>query len=610
MCGIAGYVGERKLDERALDGTLALMHRRGPDHRALRCFRTPAGRYVYLLNSRLSIIDLDPRSNQPFHAGSTWVTYNGELYNYVELRNAVEAAGHTFETTSDTEVLTAAVDRLGWRALDRFEGMWAVAAYDESDGTVTLARDRFGEKPLYVYRDGTGLYFGSEPKCIAALLGRRLPVNLRQLYRYLAQGYRALYQTGETFFEGVLELRPGTLLRVEADGRETRRRYWSLTGTPDESMEYGQAVAGVRERLVRSVERRLRADVPLAFCMSGGVDSNALISIAKNACGYDVHGFTIVNTDGRYDERPWIDEAVRTQDLRHTAVPAAAGDFVEGLRELVRYHDAPVYTITYLTHWRLMERIAADGYRIAVSGTGADELLTGYYDHHLLYLAEIQDDAARHAEARRCWEARIRPLVRNPLLRDADLFVREPAFRDHLTLDADRFAAALVAPFREPFVEHRYTSSLLRNRMLNELFHEVVPVILHEDDLNAMFHSIENRSPYLDRELCEFCHTIPSRYLVRDGLAKAVLRDAMRGIVPQPILDNPRKVGFNAPIDDLFDRRDPDARAWLLADAPLFAYVRRDSVRALLDEPQLPNSRSKFLFSIVNAKLFLEEFAA
>jgi len=609
MCGIAGYMGERRLEEAAIERCLSAMRRRGPDSAAWRCFRTPVGRHVYLLNSRLSIIDLDPRSAQPFSAGSRWITYNGELYNYLELRPHVERAGYEFRTTSDTEVLLAAIEHLGWEALDRFDGMWAFATYDESDGSLTLARDRFGEKPLYVYRDLTGLYFGSEPKCIAALLGRRLPVNPRQLYRYLVQGYRALYQTDETFFEGVLELRPGTRLRVEADGRETTRRYWSLAATPDESMEYEQAVAGVRERLVHSVERRLRADVPLAFCMSGGVDSNALISIAKNACGYDVHGFTIVNTDGRYDERPWIDEAVRTQGLRHTAVPAAAGDFVEGLRELVRYHDAPVYTITYLTHWRLMERIAADGYRIAVSGTGADELLTGYYDHHLLYLAEIRADAARHAEARRCWEARIRPLVRNPLLRDADLFVREPAFRDHLVLDADCFAAALVAPFREPFVEHRYTASLLRNRMLNELFHEVVPVILHEDDLNAMFHSIENRSPYLDRELCEFCSAIPSRHLVRDGLAKAVLRDAMRGIVPQPILDNPRKVGFNAPIDDLFDRRDADARAWLLADGPLFAYMRRDSVRALLDEPQLPNSRSKFLFSIVNAKVFLEEFA-
>ena len=173
-------------------------------------------------------------------------------------------------------------------------------------------------------------------------------------------------------------------------------------------------------------------------------------------------------------------------------------------------------------------------------------------------------------------------------------------------LGAEEFASYLHEGFEEPFAEARYADDLLRNRMLNELFHEAVPVILHEDDLNAMAFSIENRSPFLDRELFEHCYSIPTRHLVRDGRAKAVLRDAMRGLVPDAALDNRRKVGFNAPIHDLLGVDDPAVRARVLADGPLYEHVRRDRVAALLERPDLPNSESKLLFNLVNAQAFLE----
>jgi asparagine synthase (glutamine-hydrolysing) len=163
--------------------------------------------------------------------------------------------------------------------------------------------------------------------------------------------------------------------------------------------------------------------------------------------------------------------------------------------------------------------------------------------------------------------------------------------------------------WEEPFREQCFTPSLLRNRMLNELRYETVPVLLHEDDLNAMYFSIENRSPFLDRHLAEFCFRIPSQYLIRDGLAKAVLRDAMRGIVPQRILSNPRKVGFNAPIFAFLDLQDPDVRSALLDTSPIFEHIRRDKIEALLHKGDLPNSESKFLFYFLSSKMFLEEFA-
>ena len=607
MCGIAGYFGPQEIDEQRVNACLALMRRRGPDNAASRRWTNRAGNQALLLHSRLNIIDLDPRANQPFQVGSRWISYNGELYNYLEIRRELLALGHKFHTESDTEVLLAALNQYGWQALDRCEGMWAFAVYDEADGLLTLCRDRFGEKPLYFYRDGGGLFFGSEVKFIAALLGRGLEINTEHLYRYLVNGYKALYKEDQTFFRGLKELPLASFLRLDETGREKQEAYWRPEFRPDETMTYDAAVAGARQRLIRAVELRLRADVPLAFCMSGGVDSNSLISIARRVFDYDVHGFTIMVDDERYNETAEVEAAVKELGIRHTPVPITTANFLDNLAELIRQHDAPVCTISYYVHWLLMREIARQGYRISVSGTAADELFTGYYDHHNLYLYETRSTPVGEM-ALGAWQAHVGPLVRNPYLQNPQLYFDNPGIREHIYLNCDLFASYLKTPWQEPFTETSYTSSLLRNRMLNEMFHESVPVILHEDDLNAMYYSIENRSPYLDRELFEFAYRIPTPLLVRDGFAKAVLREAMAGIVPQPVLWNRRKVGFNAPIFSFLDVGNQEVKARLLAESPIFEHVRKEMIDRLLQQEYLPNSKSKFLFNFVCAKTFLEEF--
>jgi asparagine synthase (glutamine-hydrolysing) len=609
MCGIAGCFGPERVGENRIDDCLRLMRRRGPDHAAWWRTVTPAGDHLVMLHARLSIIDLDERANQPFHYGPSTVVFNGEVYNYLELRQSLAAAGACFRTDSDTEVLADLIGRQGWDALDRAEGMWAFAHYDETSGALTLCRDRFGEKPLYLLRHRGNLYFGSEAKFVFALAGHRAAVNLDQVRRYLVYGYKSLYKHGETFYEGLEELAPATTLRLDGREGELSRRYWTPGIAVEPEMSFEDAVRGVRLRVMRSMELRLRADVPLAFCMSGGIDSNALISAAKRVFGYDVHGFTITNTDARYEEQEMVNHAVAELGIRHTSIPVSTSGFLERLRELVRYHDAPVYTITYYAHWLLMEAIKSHGYRIAVSGTAADELFTGYYDHHLAYLREIRHDAVLHAASLRAWRELVQPLVRNPHLGDPDLFVNDPGFRGHITLGSERFGEWVAGSRQEPFRENAHTADLLRNRMLNELFVENVPVILHEDDLNAMYFSIENRSPFLDRDLFDFAYSIPTRHLVRAGRAKAVLREAMRGIVPDRILDNPRKVGFNAPIFSFLDVRQPEVRRQLLADSPIYDVVQKPRIERLLDEPGLANSESKFLFSFLVSKMFLEESA-
>jgi asparagine synthase (glutamine-hydrolysing) len=609
MCGIAGYIGQRVIDPERIQVCLKAMGQRGPDHQDYFSHTTDSGRNAYLLFSRLSIIDLDARANQPFHIGSRTMVYNGELYNYLELRQELEAQGCHFRTQGDTEIMLQTIAQRGWQGLDQCEGMWGLAVYDQSDGSLLLSRDRFGEKPLHLYQTDDGLYFGSEVKFIFTLLGHSLPVNTNHLYRFWVNGYKSLYKTSETFFQGIEELPPASALIIDGEGNQQRQRYWQPEYHINDSMSYADAVEGARETLIHSVKLRLRADVPLAFCMSGGIDSNALISIAKNVLHYDVHGFTIVNTDARYSEQDMIDLAVESQDLRHTAIPLQTDGFLDGLKKLVAYHDAPVYTITAYANWLLMESIGAQRYRISISGAAADELFSGYYDHHAAYLYALKDDPAQFSAALDNWNRYIKPIVRNPYLQNPRVFIENPALRDHIFLNNDQFAAYLTGDWSETFTESTYHDELLRNRMLNEIFYESIPVILHQDDLNAMYYSIENRSPYLDRVLFEFCNTIPTRHLVQNGAAKSVLREAVRGIVPDAILDNRRKVGFNAPIRDFLDVNDPDVRAYLLDDSPIFEHIRRDKITALLDKPELPNSESKFLFYFTSSKLFLEEYA-
>ncbi len=607
MCGIAGYFGAHPPTNARITACENLMIRRGPDSRDRHQFELGDGNTVVLLHSRLSIIDLDPRANQPMRRGKQVIAMNGELYNYLELRRSLRSQGVAFHTNSDTEVMIAGIQNWGLdKLLDQGEGMWAFAMLDENERTLTLARDRFGEKPLYLMSAGSGLYFGSEPKFLFALAGIKPFVNHNHLIRYLVNGYKALYKVKDNFFDNLRELSPGTYATFKGDGSVLNNRYWSWSIQPDEKMSFNDSVEIARDALLNAVGLRLRADVPLAFCLSGGVDSNAIVSIAKRIHDFDVHGFTIISRDARYDEQELVDSTVSELGIRHTSIPLSTEGFLENLSSLVIQHDAPIYTISYYVHWLLMNAISEAGYRIALSGTAADELFTGYYDHHNAYLYEIYSDPNEYDTALASWQKYVRPIVRNPYLKNPNLFVEDPAFRDHIYLNSDVFSKALIEPWSEPFEETQYTTSLLRNRMLNELFHESVPVILHEDDNNAMHCSIENRSPFLDRKLFEITNQIPSRHLIQDGKAKAVLREAIRGIAPNSIVDNRRKVGFNASINELLDTNDTNIRAQILDDGPIFELVRRDAIEELLRKTTLENSESKFLFNFISSRIFLE----
>lgn len=603
MCGIAGAFGADRPDADRIELTLERMRNRGPDAQGVHSERI-GPHMVTLLHTRLSIIDLDARANQPMERNGCVLVFNGEIYNYVELRAELESKGHVFETRSDTEVLLEAYLEWGPACVDHFEGMWAFALLNRRDGTLFLSRDPFGEKPLfYMVQDGT-LYFGSEAKILPALSGRPLRVNPGHLSRYLVNGYRSLFKQNETFFEGVRELPAASSAVVRTPQELTPEPYWRLEYKPH-SMSMGEAIEGVRERVFRATEIRMRADVPVAFCLSGGIDSATLASVAAKHLGQHLHAFSIYDDDPRYDESQNVEIMVESLDCEHHITHTSTDGFFDRLAEQVGYHDAPVPTITWYVHSFLSEAISRNGYTVAISGTGADELLAGYYDHYAFWLAGMHgrpdfDDLVAD------WRGSYGAWVNNPLLQDPLSFVRNPDARDHIYQNREVFNSLMIEPVEETFAEQFYTDDLLRKRMLNELSHEVVPVLLRADDHNSMKWSVENRSPYMDRPLAEFLSTVPSELLIHNGYPKWLLRSAAAGLVPDEVRLDKRKRGFNAPIDSLIDRNDPETRERLLDRSSIFDFVRRDALERFLAEDLHDNSFSKFMFGFVSAKLFLE----
>jgi len=603
VCGIAGYTGAAPPDEPAVQWCLRLMKRRGPDAAGVVRELTTSGESLLLLHSRLAILDRHDRANQPMRRGQHLLAMNGQLFNYREIRDCLTREGHAFSTESDTEVLLAQLSENGLEGLDACEGMWAFA-WHRRGGPLVLCRDRFGEKPLYLLRVDHGVYWGSEIKFIRALAREPVTPDTKQIQRYLARGYKFVCGRSRTFWSGVSELEPGTALVIHGRSDMEPLHYWRPAFETDENMTLDEAVDGVGLRLREAVRIRLRADAPIAFCMSSGVDSNSLIGLARSLHQSDMHGFTIASHDGRYDEADGAINLARQAGIRHTMMRPSAGEFLDGMCTLARHHDAPVLTVSYYLHWLLMRTIASEGYRVVISGTGADELLTGYLDHHLLWL-ESQRGRPEHALHVKAWEKNIAPLVRNADLLNPRLYRDQD--RANPALESERRLAEsyLHDPEDDPVPDCCYTSDGLRNRMLNELFLQVVPAILHEDDLNAMYYSMENRSPFLDRQLAEFCFKIPTQHLMKDAYTKYPLRAAMRGQVHSDALWNRRKVGFNGSTRELLDPKSPAVTATILDTPAVFDFVQRDKVEALLAKESHTDAENKLLFSIISAQAFL-----
>ena len=603
MCGVAGVFGGPTVEQARCDAVLRAMTHRGPDA-AASWSGILAGHSLTLAHTRLSILDPLKRSDQPFARDGFVLAYNGEIYNFETLRRTLESLGHHFETRGDTEVVVEAYKAWGTEATNRFEGMWAFALADLNRGILWLSRDRFGEKTLYLTSDREALYFASETRALWQLLGRRRPVNRNQLLRYLVNGYKSLGKGSDTFYDDVSEIPPATNLVFEAPGRRRAECYWRLEHEPSD-MSRTEAEEQSAALLEESIGLRLRSDVPLAFCLSGGIDSSTLVSMATKRFGCEVHVYSVYDSDERYDESENAERVVAELGCRHHVAYTTRKDFRDRLTQLVLARDQPFSTLSFFLVSFLAERIHRDGFKVALTGNGADELFTGYYDHYNFWLASLPEHADVDAQVG-AWTDSYGRFVRNPVLRDPLAFRKDPSRRDHIYLNRDFFNSVLCRPFREDFSELTYGTELLHSRMLNEIRHETLPPQLRENDLVFMHYSVENRSPYLDTKLAEFLFSVPLEHLIVDGYSKWLLRAAGKGLYPDTVRLDKRKRGFNAPVTTLFDSSEEGDLRWLLQDGPLFDMVDKDRLKTVLRTPDERNSVSKFLFNVINAKIFLE----
>ena len=274
------------------------------------------------------------------------------------------------------------------------------------------------------------------------------------------------------------------------------------------------------------------------------------------------------------------------------------------MQKIISYYDAPIPTISYYIHNQLSQKIKNEGFSVVISGTGADEIFTGYYDHYFYWLYEMRFET-KFSKLLKDMSEGYGSNINNPLLKDPDIIIKNPDFRGHLYQSSDIFQKILKKKFDFSFNEQFYCKDVLRNRMLNELSDEIVPVILFSDDLNSMMYSLENRSPFLDKKLVEFMFSVETKLLIKNGLQKFLLREVSKKLLPPTVSNSKKKVGFNASIHSLIDiKKNID---WLLAESRIFDIIDRKKFEQILKSDFTRNDYSKFLFSFISSKIFIDQ---
>jgi asparagine synthase (glutamine-hydrolysing) len=602
MCGISGFIGKEKISKGIIGYSLNLMKNRGPDFQDYEEIKVNNSTNLYFLHSRLSILDLQKRSNQPFKKKHITLIFNGEIYNYKEKKKDLEELGYKFYTESDTEVLANAYLHYGEKCVNYFEGMWAFALWDDKIKKLLLSRDRFGEKPLFFYKNQKGIYFGSEIKFIKSLSSDNFRINTDKININLLHGYKSIFHDNTSYFKNILFLESGHNFIIDSNLNKKKYKYWNPAIKQNKNLSYQEACEGVNFYLKKSLKIRLRSDVPIAFCLSGGVDSSLLTSVAVKEFNVKATSYSIIDKDKRYNEEQNIAATIKDLKCKNNLIHLNYEDTLFNLKKLVQYHESPISTISYLAHSFLSQKISKDKFKVAISGTGADELFTGYYHHHLLYLKILKNNKIFKNKFSE-WKKYVRPLVRNHNLRSLNLLHKKNNYEDI------NFIKNFVVNTVKKNVEKKFFGTdMLRNKMLNELFYEVIPVTLHHDDLNSMYYSIENRNPFLDKNLFEFTNSIPSLFLINNGYQKSILRDSFKNVLNDKVRLDRQKKGFNASINTIINFKDPAINDYFFnKNSEINDFVNMQKIKKEIFSNNT-NQFSKFVFSVLNTKIFLETF--
>lgn len=563
MCGIAGIMAPEGFNPAVLVDMTHLIRYRGPDgfgfaftrfgdsevHIIHNEDRLPAcpSPVVGLGNRRLAILDISAAGNQPMSIrdGGYTITFNGEIYNYREIRLELEQRGCIFRTNTDTEVVLYAYQQWGENCLQHFNGMWAFGLWDRSEQKLFCARDRFGVKPFYYTFQGGTFAFGSEIKQL--LHATRMPrvANPTVCFSFLEWGL--LDYSSETFFENIYQLPAGHCLTLCAQRPldPVIRRYWNLNLQPELDLSDQSAIEEFRGLFEDAVRLRLRSDVPVGVALSGGLDSSSVLCKAREVSpATQFQTFSACFDDAEIDEREYIAAAVQAVGgAGHQTFPRCK-PFWEALESLIYHQDEPVGSTAAFAQWCVMAEAKAHGVPVILGGQGGDEALCGYQKYYLFYLWHLLRSAS--------------PRVVRELL----FWIRRST-SSYWTFGAvSRYLPNLVrAPFS--LVNRVATSELMEasgaseaslgsaqsiaERQKMDLTYSSIPALLHHEDRNSMAHSVESRLPFMDYRLVEFAVRCSARLKLRDGWSKWILRNALAGTLPDKIRYRKTKLGFNTP---------------------------------------------------------------
>ncbi len=575
MCGIFGLVNKTgPVDVRQVNELTDIVAHRGPDGRGVR-----VNGKVGLGHRRLAIIDRTDDGAQPMRDSllPIWITYNGEIYNYLELRAELKALGHVFHTASDTEVLLAAYIRWGERCLDRFNGMWSFAIHDERDNTLFCARDRFGVKPFYFANTAAVFAFGSEIRQLLPLVGHSIADD--DLVRdFLVCGLTD--HTNRTFFKGIEKLPPGHKMRVDVStGRIAIERYYSLAPRAAVTDER-DAARSLAELLDDATRLRLRSDVRVGTCLSGGLDSSSVATLAAKRYAATSNerffAITAVSEQAANNEEAYAADVVAKAELNWLRTKPSYEDFASTAEALLDVQEEPFGGPSIMMQYEVMKTARANGVIVLLDGQGGDETLLGYHRYYAAWLRDRLDHAgiggflsAFRAATQAGVSARrllmylfgaSSAALRAAFYRWQYAFLKRPDLPECLR----RFA--------------RETRDAQQMQVL-EITETNLPMLLRFEDKNSMRFGIETRLPFLDYRFVEFALSLPTGIKLNHGWTKWPLRAAMQEALPASISWRKDKIGFAAPDQIWLNRHSPAMYEKVIGSALLGRYVDMAAVK-------------------------------
>ena len=557
MCGISVLATQRAhpgLWEQAA-GMLALIPHRGPDGEGLQAGNSettvdPDGAATWVLgHRRLAILDLSDAGLQPMSRdqGQLWITYNGEVYNYVELARQLQQHGHVFTTGTDTEVILAAYQQWGTDFLARLRGMFALVLVDLRRQQMVAARDRLGIKPLYVWQTPDGVAMVSEPKQLTALPEFTPRLNRQLAIDYLCDGVLG-HEPAQSLFQDVVPLEPGTYLTWQLGQRpqiESRRPFWDPSRCTMER-RWADAVGEIRSRFHRSVELRLRSDVEVGTCLSGGLDSSSIVGVAARTFGAQMKTFSVCNDDPRISEERYVDDVNTHCKTQGVKLRLAIGEALDNFEEFIYHQDEPVFSLSQYAEFAIMRLAREHGVTVLLNGQGGDEALCGYRKYVFFYL--------RHLIKRGRIDQALAHVARTALRGDRQLLQIWQGTRyapNWLRRRYDPTDGILLpdvqAQRRSAWKQRMRGAVNMHDYQWADLRYFSLPVLLRYQDRNSMAHGIEARVPMVDHEFVELALTLPEPYFFRRGMTKRLLVDAVGDAIPPSLIKRRTKLGFDTP---------------------------------------------------------------